>query len=182
MSNRLSRWWYTCIHQWRELAFHPGWNEPNQVVTLPSILNLGKEVSWTFLFHILHRCHEVPQWFGEDHLLCFCQDVLSHIDVHAPFFYAIRYSHWVLPLLPMESCSCFWRVPCWRNEVFLTRTNQQYRGRHFWIQLYPYSLFGTCFQAVQWRSTKKAIYLPVECIALFASAKRPFNLALCCVQ
>ena len=52
MSSCLSRWQYTCIHQWRELAFHPDQNEPNQVVIVPSISKLGKEVSWTFLFHL----------------------------------------------------------------------------------------------------------------------------------
>ena len=94
--SHLSRWQYIYIRQWRELAFHPDQNEQDWVVPLPLILKLGKNVSWTFLFHILLRLHEVHWWFGEDHLLCFLQDVLSCVGVCVPFFYAIRYSHWVL--------------------------------------------------------------------------------------
>ena len=71
MSSHLSRWWYICIRQWRELAFRPDWNELNWVVALPLIWKVGKEVSWTFLFHIPHRLPEVHWWFGEDLLLCF---------------------------------------------------------------------------------------------------------------
>ena len=182
MSSHLSRWRYTCICQWRELAFCPDWNEPNRVVTLPSISKLGREVFWIFPFRILHRLLEVHQWFGEDHLLCFFQDALSPVDVHVPSFYAIRCSHWLLLLLPLESCSCFWRVPCQRNGVFPTWAVWQCRVCHSRISLYPYSLFGTCFHAVWQQSTKKAAYLPLECIACFGSAVKPFCLALCCIQ
>ena len=143
--SHLSRWQYIYIRQWRELAFRPDQNEQDWVVPLPLILKLGKDVSWTFLFHILLRLHEVHWWFGEDHLLCFLRDVLSCVGVCVPFFYAIRYSHWVLLLLPVESRSCVWWVPCWRNEVFLTWADSQYRGCHFGILLYPYLLFGTCY-------------------------------------
>ena len=174
MSSRLSRWQYTCTQQWRELAFHPDWNEPNRVVTLPSISKLGKEVTLTFLFHIPHRLLEVHRWFGEDHLLCFFQDASSCVDVHVPFFYAIRYSHWLLLLLPLESSSCFWWVPCRRNGVFLTWAVQQYRVCHSRILLYPYSLFGTCFHTVWWWSTKTATYFPLERIACFGFARKPF--------
>ena len=182
MSSHLSRWQCTCICQWRELAFRPDRNEPNWVVTLPLISKLGKEVSWTFLFHIPHRLLEVRWWFGEDHLLCFFQDVLSHVDVCVPFFYAIRYSHWLLLLLPVESCSCCWRVPCQRNGVFLTWADQQCRVCHSRISLYPYSLFGTCFLTVWWWSMKKATYLPLEHIACFGFVMRPFCLGLYCIQ
>ena len=143
---------------------------------------VGKEVSWTFLFHFPHRLLEVQWWFGEDHLLCFFQDVLSHIDVHVPFFYAIRYSHWLLLLLPMESRSCFWWAPCQRNGVFLTWADQQSRVCHSRISLYPYLLFGTCFLTVWRQSTKTATYLPLECIACFGSAMKLFCSALCCIQ
>ena len=173
MSSHLSRWRYTCIHQWREMAFHPDWNEPNWVVIVPMILKVGKEVSWTFFFDIPHRLLELRQWFGEDHLLCFFQDVLSHVGMHVPFFYTIRYSHWLLLLLPVESHSCFWQVPCQRNEVFLIWAYQQYRVCHSRISLYPSSLFGTYFLSVWWQSMKKAACLPLEHIAHFGSAMKP---------
>ena len=179
MSDHLSRWRYTCIHQLRELAFHPDQNEPDWVVVLPSISKLGKEVSWTSLFHIPHR---LIGGLVRTSFCVFFWDVLSRVDVHVPFFYAIRYSHWLLLLLPMESHSCFWWVPCQRNVVFLTWADQQCRVCHSRILLYPYSLFGTCFLAVRQQSTKTAACLPLERIAHFGSATKPFCSAWCCIQ
>ena len=63
-SDRLSRWWYTCIRQWRELAFHPDWNEQDLRVSLPLISKTGKKVSWTFLFRIPHMHPKGHRWFG----------------------------------------------------------------------------------------------------------------------
>ena len=172
MNNRLSRWWYTCIRPWRELAFRPDRNELNQVVALPLILKMGRVTSWISLFHIPHRLPEVHRWFGEDHLLCFFRDVLSRIDEHVPFFYAIRYSHWVLLLLPLELRSYFWRVPCQRNEVFPTLGSRQYMVLHSRIPLYPYSLLWTYFLVVQRRSTKITAYWPWEQIGRASCRER----------
>ena len=182
MNNRLRRWWYICIHLWRELAFRPDQNEPNQVVVLPLISKLGRVISWISLFHIPLRRPEVLRWFGEDHLLCCSWGVLSHVGVHVPFFYAMRYSHLVLLLLPLKLCFCFWRLPCQRNVVFLTWGNQQYMVLHSRISLYPYSLLWTYFLVVQWRSMKTTACLPLEHIARFGSAVKLFCSAWCCIQ
>ena len=179
MSNCLSRWWYTCICQWRELAFHPDWNVPDLRVVLHLILKMGREVSWTFPFHIPHSSVRCISGLVRTTFCVFFWDVLSHIGVHVLFFYAIRYSHWVLLLLPVESHSCFWWVPYWRNVIFLTWADPQCRGCHFWILLYPYLLFGTCYLVVWWLSMKGAAYLPVEHIAHFGSAGMLFCWALC---
>ena len=182
MNNRLSRWWYICICLWRELAFHPDRNEPNQVVASPLISKLGRVIIWISLFHIPHKLPEVHQWFGDDHLLCFVWDVLSRVDVHVPSFYAIRYSHWVLLLFPLKLHSCFWWVPCQRNGVFLTWASQQYMVLHSRISLYPCSLLWTCFLTVQRWSMKKAACLPLECIAHFGFAMKLLCSAWCYIQ
>ena len=164
------------------MAFCPDQNELNRVVWMSSISKLGRVTSWIFFFHIPHRLPEVRWWFGEDHLLCYSWVVLSRVDERVPFFYAIRYSHWLLLLLPLKLRSCFWRVPYQRNGVFLIRGDRQCMVLHLRISLYPCSLLWTCFLAVQQQSTKKATYLPPERIARFGSAMRPFCSALCYIQ
>ena len=63
-SDCLSRLQYTCIHQWRELAFHPDWNGINPRVALPLTLRWERKSFWFSFFYIPHRHQLVWWWFG----------------------------------------------------------------------------------------------------------------------
>ena len=133
MNNHLSRWRYTCIRPWRELAFRLDRNELNQVVIMPLILKMGRVTFLISLFHIPHRLPGVRRWFGEDHLPCFCRDVLSRVDECVPFFYPIRYSP--------ECCYyCPWNFVLVFDEFHVEGMKSSWLGAtdHVWCSIKGY--------------------------------------------